>query len=228
MYGGSILRILHLWDICDNSAMLTEKLRGLGHQSVLLSRTEYSRKRLLGYYLRVIYRLITFRADVVHINAWTKGVLFAKLFSPRSKILMHYHGSDILGKQIPRLIRRFVNLFGFSTSNLIFNRGILLPVLIPEQFYYRGGRTPGKIIEIEPGSQNIPYDQMPFVLSSGEFYRDRKRQPNITNAQVLSKIGLEALKCGTKVITDSGEIVESFPETTIEDYLKVYQELIDE
>ncbi len=227
------MRVLHLWDICDNSALLTEKLLPLGHPSLVVSRTSFSRKRLIQYYMRVIWRLLTFRADIVHINAWDKGVIFAKLFSPKSKILMHYHGSDILGKQIPRIIRRFVDLYGFSSRNIFaqdyvdYIEGVfqLIPVLIPNQFYYRGGRTPGKIIEIPMENRNIPYERMPFILSSGEFYRDKKRRANITSSQVLSKTGREALACGTKVITDSGEIVESFPITTFKEYAVIYNDL---
>lgn len=223
------MKILHIWDICDNSALLTEKLLPLGHQSLVVSRKEFSRKRLLNYYLRVIYRLLTFRADIVHINAWDKGVFFARLFSPKSKILMHYHGSDILGKPIPFQVKWFVHLLCFSTVNLSDSCPFpdrWLPVLIPDQFYYRGGRTPGKIIEIPMVNRNIPYERMPFILSSGEFYRDKKRRSNITSSQVLSKTGREALACGTKVITDSGEIVESFPITTFKDYAVIYNDLV--
>lgn len=226
--------MLHIWDICHNSAYVSEKLRIFGHQSVVVTRSNYSRKYLIQYYLRVIFHLLTFKADIVHINAWDKGILFVILFSPRSKILMHFHGSDIRNKRFPKIVQRFADLYCFSTRDIFeqdyddYITGVfqLLPVLIPDEFYYRGGRSPGKIIEITPGSQKIPYDQMPFVLSSGEFYRDRKRNPNITNAQVLSKIGLEALQCGTKVITDSGEIVESFPMVTLRDYCAIYNELV--
>lgn len=228
------MKILHVWDICNNAALLTEKLTAAGHPSLVVTRSEYSRKRLIQYYVRVIFHLLTFKADIVHVNAWGKGVLLAKLFSPRSKILMHYHGSDILGKQIPFVVILFANLLCVSTKNLM-GTGLsipywprLLPVLIPDEFYYRGGRTPGKIIEISMENRNIAYELMPFVLSLGEFYRDKKRRPNITNAQVLSKTGREALLCGTKVITDSGEIVRpgEFPITEFKDYAVIYNELV--
>lgn len=231
-HSGEKMKILHIWDICNNSALVTEKLTAAGHQSLVVTRSNYSRKYLIQYYLRVIYHLLTFKADIVHVNAWDKGVLFAKLFSPRSKILMHYHGSDIRWKRVPLVVILFANLLCVSTRDLM-GTGLsipywprLLPVLIPDEFYYRGGREVGKTIEIPPGSQNIAYELMPFVLSLGEFYRDCKRRPNITNAQVLSKTGREALLCGTKVITDSGEIVESFPITEFKDYVVIYNEMI--
>ena len=61
-------------------------------------------------------------------------------------------------------------------------------------------------------SNPIPYVEMGEVLSSYEYYIDVKRSvsPGAKGQliQVLSKTGLEALACGTKVICWNGEIIE--------------------
>ncbi len=223
------MNILHLWDICDNSKYLTEKLTAKGHKSLVVSRKNFSRKKLLNYYLRVIYHLLTFKANIIHINAWSKGILLAKIFSPKSKILMHYHGSDILGKELPKLMR-FVNLLCFSTWNLVMDnlgKGFLLPVLVPDWFVNMGGRIMGTTLELDQDNRTIPYYKMPEVLSSYEFYRDKKRKKNITSSKVLSKTGMEAIKCGTKVIVDTGEIITEFPLANPKLYYTFYNFMVN-
>lgn len=219
------MKILHIWDICNNSALISEKLNEKGHKSFVITRKNYSQKELLKYLINVIYHLLTFKANIIHINAWDKGVLFAKLLSPKSKIIMHYHGSDIRFKQIPILIQLFSKRICVSTMDLLDIDSIvpidLLPVLVSKDFYYRGGREKGTILELDQEKRLIEYELMPFILSLFEYYRDKKRI-SITNSQLLSKTGMEAIKCGTKVITDSGEIVESFPMGHIRNYGVIY------
>lgn len=252
------MKILHLWDICDNSALITERLLIYGHKSLVVSRTEFSRKRLIQYYLRVIYHLLAFRADVVHVNAWTKGVIFARIFSPKSKILMHFHGSEIRNKRFSRAVQRFADYYGFSTRD-IFNQDyddyitgvfVLLPVLVNKMFYDRGGRIENTALYIHHyrdfftkacfyAMRNrlnlmtldrmaippiiIPHSQMPILLSSVEYYLDFK---GYTSKDTLTLTAREALACGCKVVVDNLDVVESFPQTTIQDYIKVYNELI--
>lgn len=224
------MNVLHIWDVCGNSQYITEKLTKLGHKSKVITRTEYSRKNLSKYYLRVIINLLSFRADIVHINSWDKGIILAKIFSPKSKIIMHYHGSDIIDRVVPLRVQLLANKICFSTKNLIDSCAsydqCLLPVIIPEMFYYRGCREEGTTLVLDQDNRTIPYELMPIILSHYEYYRDKKRRPNITSSEVLSKTGMEAIQCGTKVITDSGEIVESFPMTKLRDYFIIYNELI--
>ena len=155
------MNILYLWDICDNSKYLTEKLTAKGHKSLVVSRKTFSRKKLLNYYLRVIYHLLTFKANIIHINAWTKGILLAKIFSPKSKILMHYHGSDIRGKKMSKW-SKYVQVNGFSTQDIfdmcdIEGHHKLLPVLVPDWFVNMGGRITGTTLELNQDNRNIPY-----------------------------------------------------------------------
>jgi len=220
------LKILHIWDICHNSNYLTQKLKERGHESLVVTRTEYSKVRLPYYLLRVIFHLLTFKADIIHINYWEKGVFLAKIFSPKSKILMHYHGSDIIDKPVPRSVKRFTTIICFSTRNLLeTHQGTLLPILVPDWFMYTGGREQGTILELDQDNRQVPHELMPFILSLFEFYRDKKRRTNITSSAVLSQTGMEAIQCGTKVIADSGEIVESFPMTKLTDYYLLYNQL---
>jgi len=221
------LRVLHIWDICDNSAIITRKLTTMGHQSFVIHRKKMT-VRLIRFVLNVIFHLLTFRADIIHINAWDKGVFPAKLLSPRSKIIMHYHGNDIRGKMIPFAVKLCVDKICVSTCDLLeyCPRAQLLPVLVGEEFYYRGGRERRTILTLDQENRLIESELMPFILSLFEYYRDRKRI-KITSSQLLSKTGMEAIACGTKVIADSGEIVTEFPKTTIKEYIAVYNTLWD-
>jgi len=232
------MKILHIWDICDNSNYLTEKLLEQGHKSLVVTRKKsknYSKKGLVLFYIKVISRCLTFRADIIHINSWDKGILFAKIFSRKSKILMHFHGSDVLGKTLPNRIK-YADLIGFSTKNIFnehwfchkFKPKRLLPVLVPDWFVDMGGRIMGTTLELDQDNRIIPYYKMPALLSSYEFYRDKKRRDNITSSEVLSKTGMEALRCGTKVIVDTGETIHTesdlaFQLSTIDDYLELYE-----
>lgn len=55
-------------------------------------------------------------------------------------------------------------------------------------------------------SKQIPYEQMPQFLNQFEFFIDQNTFP------ALSKMALEALACGLKVINWKGEIIKGLPE----------------
>lgn len=143
---------------------------------------------------------------------------------------MHYHGSDIRGKNISLFTILFANIICVSTRDLMDEcspfETKLLPVLVPECFTYTGGRVMGTTLELDRDNRNIPYELMPFMLSLFEFYRDKKRI-KITSPKILSKIGMEAIKCGTKVIVDSGEIVDSFSMAELNDYYLLYNKMVN-
>lgn len=247
------MRILHIWDICNNSQYLTEKINILGHKSILVTRKKMT-IRLYRFILMVIFQLLTFRADIIHINAWDKGVLLAKILSPRSKIIMHYHGSNIRGKQIPFFVELFTNRIVVSTRDLIEpchgNIG-LLQVIVTNNFYYRGGRTKNKALYVhhyadyakkaaDYAKKNnldlvvldrmanppiiVAHSLMPQLLSTIDYYLDFK---GYTNFKTLTLTAKEAIACGCKVVVDNLDIVEDFEQTTIKDYIEVYNELIN-
>jgi len=71
------------------------------------------------FILIVIKHLLFFRPEIVHINAWSKAVLFTKIFAPKSKIIMQFHGTDLRGKKIPWYVKLFSNKVLVSTKDLI-------------------------------------------------------------------------------------------------------------
>lgn len=249
------MKILHIWDICDNSRYLTEKLIPLGVESKVIDRQRMT-VGLFRFLLNVVYQLLFYKADIIHINAWTKGVLLARIFSPRSKILMHFHGSDIRGKKVPSIVILFANLICVSTKDLM-GMGLsfpywprLLPVLVRDMFYDRGGRikntalyrhhyrnfynkscrytSANNLFLYSFGEKMIPqfiirHSQMPEFLSMFEYYLDFK---GYTSKDTLTLTAREAVACGCKVVVDNLDVVESFPQTTIKDYIKVYNEVI--
>lgn len=247
------IRILHIWDIVDNSRLISQKLNEMGHKSIVVDRKRMT-IGLFRFILNVIIRLLTFRADIIHINAWTKGVFFARILSPKSKIIMHFHGSEIRGKSLPSSVLLLADIMGYSTRD-IFDQvdcegyHILLPVIVDDMFYDRGGRVEKTALYVHHYQDYlkkalsytilnglgfnmlnrmanppivVPRTYMPVLLSKMEYYLDFK---GYTNIHTLTLTAKEAIACGCKVVVDNYDIVTEFEETTIKDYVKVYNNL---
>lgn len=131
---GKQFKILYLFDIAGSSSKLADYInRNNIGKAYVLSRTRsdifyvtrsFDYNRVLNctarkFYLIVIKHLLLFRPDIIHINYWKYGTLFAKIFSPRSKIVFQFHGSDLRGKKIPLYIKLFSNKIIVSTRDLI-------------------------------------------------------------------------------------------------------------
>jgi hypothetical protein len=74
---------------------------------------------VLGYYLHVMWHLMTFRPNIIHVNSLKWGVILARLLRPRTPILMHFHGSDIRKGNVPRWISWFCTKIIVSTRDLV-------------------------------------------------------------------------------------------------------------
>lgn len=243
------MKILHIWDICDNSRYISEKITPWGHESIVIDR----KKLTVGKYrfiLNVIYHLIRFKPDIVHVNAWTKGVILTRIFARKSKILMHFHGSDIRDKEIPKSVLKYSDEIFCSTKDLLKQPMELLPVIVRDNFFYRGNRVKNTALYVhwykdymekarhycwendlkltiinrmDKSSMIIPHSLMPKLLSTMDYYLDFKGYTSIDTLTLTAK---EALMCGCKVVVDNLDIVTDFPQTTIHDYIAVYQKLI--
>ena len=79
----------------------------------------------------------------------------------------------------------------------------------------------------------IPHHKMPDVLSQYEYYVDVKRQsPSTPILSSLSRTALEALACGTKVVTWTGDVVANLqrqhkPDNAVETLWQVYRNVLD-
>ena len=49
----------------------------------------------------------------------------------------------------------------------------------------------------------------------------------IVNPDILSKTGMEAIRCGTKVIVDTGEIITEFPLASPKLYYAMYNFMVN-
>lgn len=108
------MKIMHIWDICDFGKNISNFIldNNLGKSKVVKKEGMPIRFGLL-----VILELLYFRPNIVHVHYWTKGVIFAKIFS-RAKIIMHFHGSDIRGKVVPDYVKNWSKVL-VSTRDLL-------------------------------------------------------------------------------------------------------------
>jgi hypothetical protein len=69
----------------------------------------------------------------------------------------------------------------------------------------------------------VPYNEFPEFISSFEYVLDLK---GLTSPDVLSKVGLQAIASGCKVLVDTKEIITETEQTKVEAYIKLYKSLI--
>jgi hypothetical protein len=88
-------------------------------------------------------------------------------------------------------------------------------------------RSKGLELDVKPRGA---YSEMPEMLGSYEWYVDVRRSP-VTKEIIpaLSKIAMEALACGTKVLKWDGGVLEALPpENRPESMVLAYQKLYNE
>lgn len=126
------MKVLHIWDQAGIASRLANHINtnNLG-TSLVIYRAVFDPFNLTGKYplniatggkLSFLYRVIREmikQPDVVHIHSWDKAIFFARVFARRSKIVMHYHGTDIRGKVIPEHVKRHSSKILVSTRDLL-------------------------------------------------------------------------------------------------------------
>jgi len=189
----------------------------------------------------------------VHVNAYYSNLPVIRACAPFIPIVMHYHGTEVrFRKRIHPTVRLFADKVIVSTPELR-RYGEWYGCPIPKEFHYRGGRQLGTavmffgkvlpmantdektkdaqeicmrlgleltIINNQKG-EIIPNSKMPEFLSKFEYLFDFK---GLTHSPIFSKVALEALSCGLKVIHDSdtNRIYTSYPMKTPRDYYDLY------
>lgn len=108
------MKVLFVWDVCQFAVRIKEFLEKEQLAEVELIKEVGRPKR---FTLKVMYRLVRFRPDVVHIHSWSKGVVLVKMLS-RARLVMQYHGSDIRQKGIPWYVKLLVDVILVSTRDL--------------------------------------------------------------------------------------------------------------
>ena len=138
------LKILFIWDTAGVGSDLADYINSnhLG-KAYVIHRQQYDplyftrrfvynqvpKCSTLRFVLIVIKHLLFFKPDVIHINAWIKGAIIAKLFS-KAKIVFQFHGSNLRGRRIPWFIRKFSDEILVSTKDLVRKDTKLLSVPI--------------------------------------------------------------------------------------------------
>lgn len=184
------------------------------------------------FVIRALLR--TLKYDIIHVHSLDKLIPLIRLLNPRKPIVLHYHGSDIRGrwKEKRRYWSQPNTVVLVSTPDLLEgapNEVIYLPnpvdtdLFHPDHSIYRKPRSAlafrcyideAKVrayaeaygLELTILERKYPYLEMPKILSSYEYFIDKTELPS------MSKTGLEALACGTKVIRWDGEIVARLPD----------------
>lgn len=263
------VKILNIWEIAGNGSIISDFINKNGYgQSYVILRAKYDPFYVaqsypfnvipdcgvVGYYFLVIKHILRFKPDLIHVRAGPKGLILAKLFAPRTPVVMQFHGTDIRGKEIPWYVKKLANKIIVSTKDLVREGVECYGRPISSEFMDYNNKRNGTALFMrtfpidkereakEFAKENnleltilnrlpdrplrfIPYSEFPEFLSSFEYYLDLK---GLTSREVLSKTGLQAIACGCKVLVDTGEIVTETEQTSVEKYLDLYQKLINE
>ena len=197
-------------------------------------------------------------SDIVHVYSWDRVVPWLKLLYPEKPVVLYYVGTDILSaweKKRPRWSR--ADKVAYSTINLALGapeKALHISAPIDTDLFYPRDvqRRPGAALARRYGTDEeteaiardrflslqwidtwgVPHSELPDLFSSVEYFIDLRR-PEGHSKPVTSvgKAALEALACGCKVITASGETLESLPpenrpEVVAERWHKLYLELL--
>lgn len=186
-----------------------------------------------GTYRYVAWALLkSLRYNLIHVHAVSSMMKYLRLMYPNKPIVLQYHGTDIRDRweeMKPHWIKADKVLV--ATKDLLSIHATLLPrpidreLFVPTNnpikntalFFYRdveylplalrySYENNLKLTAYDTGKNVIPSKDMPRLLNSYEFLIDFK------GYEVLSKVALEALACGVKVINHREEIVTELPE----------------
>jgi hypothetical protein len=103
------LNILHVWDQSGVACILSKYQNKLGHQSVVLRRSNYDPYGIYKYYDNLVefaeekdfFELCLSRAkeaDIIHIHSRADVLLYLRQkLGTKVKVIMHFHGSDLRG-----------------------------------------------------------------------------------------------------------------------------------
>ncbi|MFX0014123.1 MAG: hypothetical protein ACFFB2_06510 [Promethearchaeota archaeon] len=261
------MKILNICEIAGNGSIISEYINRNGYgKSYVIHRAKYDNMYIcqnydfnfvpdcgvIKYSFIIIKHILSFKPDLIHVRAWTKGLILAKLFSPRVPIVFQYHGTEIRGREIPIYVKRLATKILVSTKDLLREGVEYYGRPISPSFKDHGNKRKGTALFIRTppvdkteeaknfAKENnleltilnrmadqplkvIPFNEFPEFLSSFEYVLDLK---GLTSREVLSKAGLEAIASGCKVLVDTGEIITETEQTPVEKYIRLYNRLI--
>ena len=201
--------------------------------------TTYGRvlnKHPIVFWFIVLYE--TRKYDIIHLNFHTQFAWLFKLFYPKKPLIIHYHGSEIRKKWDTKRDWRHANYVYVSTKDLLIGAPEhveYLPNPVDTSLFY-----PRDLSQIPQDSacyfsydaddvalklarehdlcltiyeRNQPHRIIPEILSKHKLFLDIKRVNGVLlyPKGIYSKLALEALRIGLKVISTNGEITSTFP-----------------
>jgi len=236
------MKITMVGDCAHVGYELAKELRKRGHIVKQIMFNHNSKLRYLKA-LTVPLRLAFDDCDLIHAH-YARFPMYAAALSGKP-FIVHCHGSDLrLG--ISRTKEHFLRkakIIIASTPDLSNYRGGMtyLPNPVPWDFhdmnvpksggvYFKHKQDPTlppclkDYTDCEVRERNVPFTDMPKVLNSYEYVLD-------FHFHCLSKLALEALGCGCKVVTWDGNIVTDLPdkhrpEQVVDRLLEIYKEAL--
>lgn len=235
------MKVLHIWDACGVSCLLAKSQREMfGWDSKTVSRAVYDVYDTVSYYGETNYPYSSFifkqlalahslRSDLVHLHALDHITRRISAFKP---VVLHYHGSDVRGrwgesrrrwKWAEKIIVSTLDLLDGAPDNVsylpnpvdvdLFKPRANKPVSGMAIHFVKSVRDEkwasdvAKTLDLELVLQKrvFKYRDVPSVLTQYEFLIDRNEIPS------LSKIALEALSVGLKVVRWDGYTVKDLP-----------------
>jgi hypothetical protein len=207
----------------------------------------------MEFYIKGIIQILRFKPDVIHVSSSLKILIIARFFAFHTPIVFFYHGRDIRGRQSPHRETKLADKVCVTTPDLA-KYGEWWDRPTPGMFYYRGGRKANtallvfapyfksdsreiaktwckkrdiELTILDRSEEVVPHEDMPKLLSQFEYVLDFKGHR--TNKKLLSKIALESLACGCKVVSESDlELIimpGEYKRRTPEEYLEMYKSL---
>ena len=195
-------------------------------------------------------------ADLVHVHSWQNSVPWIKRIVGRPVVLT-FHGSDIQstgwranggwakadavsvvnhylvgGSGAPEHVRVILNAPDtdlFTPDGHRHERSAVTLATGADEEAKELARSMGLELDIKP---RRAYSEMPEMVGSYQWYIDVRRSP-VTKEIIpaLSKIAMEALTCGTRVLKWDGKVLDSLPpenrpEIMVQSYQELYRQVL--
>jgi len=246
------LRILHVWDQAGVACILARQHRRQGHEVRILKRAGYDPFGISQFYGeplldmdgKAFLKLVTKEAgnfDLVHVHSLYKVVPDLWKKHRDIKIVLHYHGSEVRGKQDDPLRAEADSkadaILG-STEDLkaYVSSMACIPNPVDTEHFTPGVADSGaftirttrgdsqwvldylkrnnidlSVDVVDREANPIQYSQVPAFLKRYGTYVDIKYIDGVL-LQAMSKTGLEALACGLQVLNHELKYVKGLPQ----------------
>lgn len=185
------MNILHVWDQSGVACILSKYQNKLGHQSVVLRRSNYDPYGIYKYYDNLVefaeekdfFELCLSRAkeaDIIHIHSRADVLVYLrKKLDTKLKVIMHFHGSDLRGinqkysdlrlTSIPKI------MFKRYTANKIRKRNNLAAMRYANRILVSTPDLLSEISEPKPILLTNPVDQEHFYKKQDSRLNSNKR-----------------------------------------------------